>query len=103
MFNRLPDRDRPIVKFRFEDQPVEALAGDSIAAALLAAGHLTFRQTPTDAAPRGPYCMMGACFECLVEVDGRPNVQACMTRVREGMTVSAMRGARVLRDGADDD
>ncbi len=103
MFNRLPDRDHPIIKFEFNGASVEAMAGDSVAAALLANGHLTLRQTPTDAEPRGPYCMMGACFECLVDVDGQPNVQACMTIVRDGMTISAMHGARVLGFTNDDD
>jgi predicted molibdopterin-dependent oxidoreductase YjgC len=46
--------------------------------------------------PRAPYCMMGVCFECLVEVDGVPNVQACMTSVREGMTVRRQHGARQI-------
>lgn len=103
MFNRLPDRDHPIIRFKFNGAPVEAMAGDSVAAALLAGGHLTLRHTPTDDAPRGPYCMMGACFECLVDIDGQPNVQACMTIVRDGMTVSAMRGPRTLSGGSNDD
>jgi predicted molibdopterin-dependent oxidoreductase YjgC len=102
MFSRLIDNDAPVIQFEFEGRTVEAPAGDSIAAALLAAGHLVLRQTPVSQAPRGPYCMMGACFECLVEVDDRPNVQACMTPVRAGMTVSSMRGARELRVDGDD-
>ena len=101
MFNRLPDQERPIVRFTFNGGTVEAMAGDSIAAALLANGHLTLRQTPDDVS-RGPYCMMGACFECLVDIDGQPNVQACMTLVRDGMVVSAMRGARDLTGSSDD-
>jgi predicted molibdopterin-dependent oxidoreductase YjgC len=38
--------------------------------------------------------MMGVCYDCLVGIDGRPNQQACMTRVRDGMAVTAQRGAR---------
>ena len=41
-------------------------------------------------------CLMGVCFDCLVEVDGRPNVQACMVTVREGMRVRLQHGARGL-------
>ena len=41
----------------------------------------------TRAAPRAPFCMMGACFECLVEIDGRANQRACQVRVRGGMRV----------------
>jgi predicted molibdopterin-dependent oxidoreductase YjgC len=43
---------------------------------------------------RAPYCMMGACFDCLVEIDGIPNQQACQTLVREGMRVNLQKGAR---------
>ncbi|WP_244818254.1 (2Fe-2S)-binding protein [Caballeronia sp. Lep1P3] len=64
----------------------------SIAAALLESGAAACRTTPVSNAPRGPFCMMGVCFDCLVEVDGVPNVQACMTRVRDGMRVRAMAG-----------
>jgi hypothetical protein len=71
----------------FDDRPIPAWAGDSIAVALLAAGVTVTRVTPVSGAPRGPYCMMGACFECLATVDERANVQTCMTAVRDGMRV----------------
>jgi predicted molibdopterin-dependent oxidoreductase YjgC len=87
------------VTLTFEGQPVTARAGDSVAAAMLAAGHLAGRTTPVSGAPRGPFCMMGACFECLVEIDGEPNLQACMTPVAEGMQVRRMEGARPLVQG----
>jgi D-hydroxyproline dehydrogenase subunit gamma len=64
----------------------------TVAAALLESGALACRTTPVSGAPRGPFCMMGVCFDCLVEIDGAPNVQACMTRVRDGMRVRAMSG-----------
>lgn len=64
----------------------------TVAAALLESGELACRTTPVSGAPRGPFCMMGVCFDCLVEVDGVPNVQACMTRVCDGMRVRAMSG-----------
>jgi predicted molibdopterin-dependent oxidoreductase YjgC len=93
-FRRLPDDGAAGVTIEFDGRKLPARAGDSVAAALLAAGHLVLRTTPADAAPRGPYCMMGACFDCLVEVDGVANVQACMTPVRDGMRVRPMEGAR---------
>ncbi len=80
----------------FDDRPIPARTGDSIAVALLAAGITATRTTSVSGAPRGPYCMMGACFECLAEVDGRPNVQTCMTPVRDGMQVRRQDGARTL-------
>jgi predicted molibdopterin-dependent oxidoreductase YjgC len=61
-------------------------AGENLAGALLSAGIMPFRHTPASGAPRGPYCMMGACYDCLVEVDG-VNRQACMLQVTEGLDI----------------
>jgi hypothetical protein len=80
----------------FEGTAVPARTGDSVAVALLAAGIASTRTTSVSGAPRGPYCMMGACFECLAVVDGRPNVQTCMTPVRDGMQVRRQDGARPI-------
>ncbi len=80
----------------FGEQALTARSGDSVAVALLAAGIMTTRYTPISGAPRGPYCMMGAWFECLAEVDGRPNTQTCMTPVRDGMIVKRQDGARTI-------
>ena len=84
----------------FAGRAVQARTGDSVAVALLAAGFATTRTTPVSGAPRGPFCMMGACFDCLAVVDGRPNVQTCMTLVRDGMQVQQQDGARRLFDTA---
>lgn len=81
------------VVFTFEGGSLTAETGDSVASALLAAGETVFRTTPVSGTGRGPFCMMGVCFECLVEIDGVPNRQACMTPVRSGMTVRRQRGA----------
>ena len=59
------------------------------------------RETPVTGAKRLPYCMMGVCFDCLAEIDGVPNRQACMVEVREGMTIRPQRGARVIETGAE--
>ena len=88
MFERLQSDDAADVPFTFNGDTVTAKFGDSIAAALLAAGHRVFRETPTSAAPRGPFCMMGSCFECLVVVNGE-TVQACQTAVRCGLVVTS--------------
>lgn len=66
--------------------PVAAYPGESVAVALLAVGRRAFRTTALGE-PRGPFCNMGVCFECVVEVDGEVGVRACMTPVREGMRV----------------
>ena len=72
--------------------------GDSVAAALLAVGVKSFRDTPVSAAPRGPYCMMGVCFDCLVEIDGVANRQACLIAAAEGMVVRRQSGPRKLAE-----
>ena len=94
MFARRPDPPARTVAILVDDQPVTAREGDSVAAALLAAGFAAFRTTPVTGAPRGPYCMIGVCFDCLVAIDGEPNRQACMTLVRDGMRVERQHGAR---------
>ena len=75
------------VEFTFNGQPISAEPGQTVAAALLAADVRTLRKSSVSASPRGPYCMMGACFECLVEIEGR-TVQACITPVTSGARIS---------------
>ena len=93
-FRRLADDGARTVTIVFEGKPVAARDGDSVAAALLAAGFSVTRTTPVSGAPRGPFCMMGACFDCLMEIDGQPNRQGCLVQVRDGMAVRRMQGAR---------
>lgn len=82
------------VRFSFEGKPLEARAGDSLAAALLASGVDRVRSTLKSGSPRLPYCLMGVCFDCLVEIDGEANRQACMVEVRDGMQVRRQEFAR---------
>ena len=94
MFKRLDHTHEPDVTITIENRQVKVPANDSVAAAMLASGVVTARITPISSAQRGPYCMMGICFECLVEIDGVPNQQACQTQVRDGMHVTVQRGLR---------
>jgi predicted molibdopterin-dependent oxidoreductase YjgC len=84
------------VRIEFEGALLTVPAGISVAAALLAhnVGHT--RESPVNGRPGAPYCMMGVCFECLVEVNGRANCQACLMPVEDGMRVRRQRGARDL-------
>lgn len=100
MFRRIEASAGAAGTLTFEERPVAFRAGDSVAAALLAAGIARFRDSPVDAAPRAPYCMMGVCFECLVEIDGRQNQQACLIPARAGMVIRRQCGARDLADHA---
>ncbi|HEX7888080.1 MAG TPA: (2Fe-2S)-binding protein [Ramlibacter sp.] len=84
------------VAIEFEGCQILAAEGTTVAAALLLKGVGPFRSTPVQSSPRAPYCMMGVCFECLVEVDGKPSRQACLTLVREGMVVKRQLGASAL-------
>lgn len=93
MFRRL-DPAADAVCFRYEGREITARAGDSVAAALLAAGEASLRATPVSGALRAPYCMVGVCFDCLVEIDGIGNRQACLTTVTEGMQVRRQHGSR---------
>lgn len=78
----------------FDGRPLRAPAGISVAAALLASGISMFRTTPVSGAARAPFCMMGACFDCLVEIDGVPNRQSCLTAVANGMKIRTQQGLR---------
>jgi D-hydroxyproline dehydrogenase subunit gamma len=84
------------VSLLFEGRSITAPAGVSVAAALLLDGAGHFRTTPVSHSPRAPFCMMGVCFECLVEVDGKPGRQACLTAVRDGMVIRRQQGASAL-------
>lgn len=90
---RIPRAEVPHVRIEFEGQALLVPAGDTVAAALLGADQWRFRSTPVSGAARGPFCMMGVCFDCLVEIDGVANRQACMVEVRDGMRVNIQQGA----------
>lgn len=80
------------VTFHFEDRVIEAYEGDTIAAALHAAGIRVLRHTPVTNRPAGFFCAIGKCSSCLVEIDGVPNVRSCVTKVRDGMLVRRQNG-----------
>jgi predicted molibdopterin-dependent oxidoreductase YjgC len=86
-----PSENRPpadqVVRWTFDGQALHARDGQSVAAALLAAGRRAWRATRRTGEPRGLFCGMGVCYDCLVRVDGLPNVRACQVPVREGMRV----------------
>lgn len=91
---------RRAVTLHVHGRPITAREGDTLAIALLNAGVVPFRQTPVSGQPRAPLCLMGVCFDCLVEVDGRQNVQSCMVEVHDGMQVRLPTGARRAEDAA---
>ena len=86
----------PQVTIEVDGHAVPAHEGASLALTLMEAGAMPLRHTAVSGAPRAPLCLMGVCFECLVQVDEQPNVQACMVVVRNGMRVRLQHGARAL-------
>lgn len=74
-----------------DGRQVVAYEGETIAAALLASGIHTFRHTAKHEAPRGIFCGMGICFDCVMTVNGVPNVRTCVTQVEPGMKVETRR------------
>jgi predicted molibdopterin-dependent oxidoreductase YjgC len=98
---RLPDghglvRGR-MVALSLDGRPVTAYEGESVAAMLLAEGHVATRVTRSGER-RGVFCGMGVCHDCLVVVDGVPNTRACVTWVRDGMDVRRQDGLRALEE-----
>ena len=82
----------PLLTILVDGQELSAHEGESIAAALIAAQRRTARLSPRAGEPRGYFCGMGVCHDCLMTVDGVPNVRACMTPVRAGLRVETQRG-----------
>ncbi len=78
--------------FLFDGRPIPFRPGQSVGAALIAAGVMSWRSTRIGARPRGLFCGIGVCFDCLVIVDGSPNERACRTTAVDGMIVATQEG-----------
>lgn len=85
-------RPEPAFTLRFDDREIEALPGHTIAAALWRAGIVSWRRTRGSAEPRGVFCAIGVCFDCLVTVNGRPNQRACQVPACPGDVVTTQTG-----------
>lgn len=94
MFRRLREGPAGTVSVTVDGRKVEASAGDSVAAVMLAEGVTVTRRSAVSGAPRAPYCMMGVCFECLVVVDGVGNRQGCLIPVVDGMAIETQKARR---------
>ncbi len=97
MFKRLHDETDELVTITIEDRSVRVPSTYNVAAAVLSHSTGPTRTTPISGAPRAPYCMMGVCFDCLMEIDGIPNRQACLVPVAEGMQIRRQEGARDVK------
>ena len=86
------------LNFTFDGKALKGRAGDTVAAALLANGITTCRETPVSGAPRAPYCLMGVCFDCLVVIDGIGNRQGCLVSLTDGMAIETQHGRRHVEE-----
>lgn len=87
MTSRMP------LEFQFDGSPVPAEPGQSIGSALIAAGRRSWRRTRFAGEPRGIFCGIGVCFDCLVTVNDRPNRRACLVIAQDGDRVTTQDGA----------
>jgi predicted molibdopterin-dependent oxidoreductase YjgC len=96
MFRLLGDADDQVVVV-LDGVEAKVPAGVSVAAALLYLDRIPMRLSVVKAAPRAPFCMMGICFECLIEIDGVVDQRACQLQVRAGMRLNR----QLVPDSAD--
>ncbi len=84
---RLRDTARPAIGLELEGSPVAAMEGDTLLTALLAGGAGHLRESEFGDGPRAGFCLMGACQDCWVVVEGVGRVRACATLAKDGMKV----------------
>lgn len=87
MFRRLDNSAPGLIEITLDGEAVQVPAGISLAAALFYLDALPGRRTRLSDAPRAPFCMMGICFECVLEIDGQGSQRACQRQVSPGMRV----------------
>lgn len=86
--------DRRTISVEIEGSQVFCREGDTVAAVVLLQGQQPYRRSILSGMGRAPFCMMGVCFECLVEIDGTPNQQGCLRTVEPGMRIQRQLGLR---------
>ncbi len=92
-------QQEPSLRIECDGQVIEAIEGEPIAAALMAAGKTVFRYTRKRKEPRGVFCAIGQCTDCMMTVDGVPNVRTCVTTVKDGMQIQTQHGVGQLKEG----
>ncbi len=82
-----------MIQYQFDGEPMTTEPGRTVAAALLASGHRAWRTTRGSGEPRGAFCGIGVCFDCLVTVNDIPDQRACLTEIHPGDIVTTQIGA----------
>lgn len=90
--------EKKIVTFFYDGQEMQGLEGEPIAAALKAAGVMVHRYTKKRHEPRGIFCAIGRCTDCVMIVNGKPNVRTCITPLEDGMTVETQYGVQTREE-----
>lgn len=98
MIRLVPDQSGLItraapVAFSFDGRSVTAHLGETVLAALMRAGEMHLRDAPEDGGPRGAFCCMGLCQECLVLVDGI-RIESCRQHVSDGLSVQSLKRSK---------
>ncbi len=86
------------VTFLFDGKKMEGCEGEPIAVALKANGVMIHRYTKKEHKPRGLFCAIGRCTDCVMVVNGRPNIRTCITGLEEGMVVQTQDGVTALNN-----
>jgi predicted molibdopterin-dependent oxidoreductase YjgC len=85
------------IEFDFDGKKVSGYEGEPISAALKAAGVMVHRHTSKHHEPRGVFCAIGRCTDCVMVVDGKPNIRTCVTPLMEGMKVETQYGVTAMK------
>lgn len=87
-----------LVNFTYDGQTLQGIEGEPISAALRVAGVMTHRYTKKRHEPRGVFCAIGRCTDCVMVVNGKPNIRTCITPLEEGMVIKTQYGASDKRE-----
>lgn len=87
----VPEKGREVT-FSFDGRELKGMEGEPIAVALKANGVMIHRYTRKEHKPRGIFCAIGRCTDCVMVVDGKPNVRTCVTPLAEGMKIQTQDG-----------
>ena len=90
-----PVQRGPLVNITVDGKLIEAYEGETVATALLSAGIRTFNLSHNQKKPRGLYCGMGICYECLVSINGIHGQRACITPVESEMIIETSREFKI--------
>jgi predicted molibdopterin-dependent oxidoreductase YjgC len=82
----------PAFTIELDGEPISVEPGQTVAAALIAAGHRSWRRTRIGDRPRGVFCGIGVCFDCLATINGAPNQRACLVEAAPGDVVTTQHG-----------